>query len=270
MPDKDQKPSQTSPKPSNLPDKTSELDPLDENIRRFSPYLNEIQQKLFQVIVVFFVFGLAGGIYYQQILRGVMHLFNLQGVNIVMTNPYQFISLAVNTGITIGAIASLVPLFIHLISFLKPALKPDEYKLVTGMVPSATALFVVGFAFGVWVVQFVITLFSKTTLEFAVENLWDISHFFGQIILTGLILALVFQLPIIVTALLRFNIVKYELLVKQRRYVYASLLLIAALMPPTDILSLILLTVPPLLLFEIALVLNHPNRLPQVGKKEGK
>ena len=233
---------------------------LEQNIERFSPYLSEIQKKLFQVFVVFAAAGLIGGINYQYILRFVMRLFNLSGINIVMTSPYQFISLAVNTGIAIGLSAALIPLTYHFINFMRPALRPEEYHLVARLIPASIILFVVGFIFGVWVVQFVISLFSKTTLDFAVGNLWDISHFFSQIILTGVILAMVFQLPIVVTALLRFNIVGFDVLVKQRRYIYALLLLIAALMPPTDILSLILLTVPPLLLFEIALVLNHPNR----------
>lgn len=252
-----------------MPETTSTPAPgIDDNIERFTPYLEEIQKKLFQVLVIFFSFGLIGAINYQPILRFVMRLFNLSGVNLVMTSPYQFISLAVNTGLTIGVAAALVPLLIHFINFMRPALSPSEYHLISRMIPTSVILFIVGFIFGVWVVQFVISLFSKTTLEFAIGNLWDIGHFFSQIILTGLILALVFQLPIVVTILLRFKIVKYDVLVKQRRYVYALLLLIAALMPPTDILSLILLTVPPLLLFEIALVLNHPNRL-LVDRKGG-
>lgn len=241
------------------------LDPqTQDKMDKYMPYMEEIQKKLFQVIVVFVIFAIIGGIYYQQILRLVMGLFNLEGINIVMTSPYQFIGLAVNTGLAVGLTASLVPLIIHFISFMRPALKPDEYKLIVGLIPTGFFLFVIGFGFGVWVVQFVITLYSKTTLEFAVGNLWDIGSFFSQIILTGVILALVFQLPIVVTALIRFQVVKYSLLVKQRRYIYAVLLLIAALMPPTDILSLILLTVPPLLLFEIALLLNHPSRLPHL------
>ena len=240
----------------------------DDLIVKYTPYLEEIQGKIFQIIIVFLVFGVIGAVYYQQILRFVMHLFNLSGINLVMTNPYQFISLAINTGVVIGVIAASLPLIFHFLNFLRPALLPGEFKLLLQMIPTSFLLFIVGFGFGVWVVQFVITLFSQTTLDFAVGNLWDIGHFFSQIILTGLILALVFQLPIIVTALIRFQIVPYATLVKQRRYVYAILLLIAAFMPPTDIVSLILLTVPPLLLFEVALLLNHPNRLPQ-GRKGG-
>ncbi|MFC1654036.1 twin-arginine translocase subunit TatC [Patescibacteria group bacterium] len=235
-----------------------------DNMDKYMPYLEEMQGKLFQVIIVFFAAGLIGGIYYQQILRFVMGLFNLSGINIVMTSPYQFISLAVNTGISVGLTAALIPLTIHFLNFIKPALQPHEHKLVISLIPSSIFLFFIGFGFGVWVVQFVVTLFSKTTLEFEIGNLWDIGGFFSQILLTGVLLAIVFQLPIVVTALIRFRIVKYHLLVKQRRYVYALLLLIAALMPPTDVLSLILLTVPPLLLFEIALVLNHPSRLPHL------
>jgi sec-independent protein translocase protein TatC len=260
MPKIDQNPS-TKPETK----ASDNLDPqTQDKMDKYMPYMEEIQKKLFQVLVVFVLFAIIGGIYYQQILRLIMSLFNLEGINIVMTSPYQFLGLAVNTGLAIGLTAALVPLMIHFISFMRPALKPSEYKLIIGMIPTGFFLFIIGFGFGVWVVQFVVTLYSKTTLEFAVGNLWDIGSFFSQIILTGVILALVFQLPIVVTALLRFQVVKYSLLVKQRKYIYAVLLLIAAFMPPTDILSLILLTVPPLLLFEIALLLNHPSRLPHL------
>ena len=260
MPKTNQKTSKTTTKKeSSSPDPKTQ-----EKMDKYMPYMEEIQRKLFQVLVVFFTFAIIGGIYYQEILRLIMGFFNLEGINIVMTSPYQFIGLAVNTGLAVGLTATLIPLIFHFITFMRPALKPDEYKLILGLLPAGLILFFVGFSFGVWVVQFVITLYSKTTLEFAVGNLWDIGSFFSQIILTGVILALVFQLPIVVTALIRFQVVKYSLLVKQRKYIYAVLLLIAALMPPTDILSLILLTVPPLLLFEIALLLNHPNRLPHL------
>jgi sec-independent protein translocase protein TatC len=69
-------------------------------------------------------------------------------------------------------------------------------------------------------------------------------------------MGVVFEMPIILTILMRMKIVKRSYLVKKRRWVYAATIIFALLMPPTDILSLTLLTVPLWFLFEIALLLN--------------
>lgn len=233
-------------------------DQIQANIKKYMPYLQDIQGKLYKVIIVF-IAGTAFGFWqYQYILSRVMGLFDLEGVNIVLTSPYQFLSLAVNTGLVIGFLLAF-PLFLYYtLSFLRPALKAREFSLIMRMIPASITLFILGFLFGVWIVQFVIVLYTKTTLEFSIGNLWDISGFFGQILLTGFLLAMIFQLPIIMTVLMKFKIVSHSTFTKQRKIFYVALLIIGALLPPTDIVSLILLTIPPLFLFELALVLNRP------------
>lgn len=254
MPEKKKK---STPKETKEKEASDEI--IKENIKKYLPYLKDIRKKLFNVFVVFFIGSIIGFTQYQKILGRIMGMFDLQGVNIVLTSPYQFISLAVNTGIVLGAVLA-IPLFIYyLLSFLKPALRPREYNLITQLIPASLLLFILGFALGVWIVQFVISLYTRTTLEFSIGNLWDISGFFGQILLTGFLLALIFQLPIIMTALLKLKIVPYSVFKKQRSFFYALILIIGALLPPTDILSLMLLTIPPLFLFELALLLNKPQ-----------
>lgn len=239
--------------------KPQKVDPsIQDNIKKYLPYLQDIQGKLFKVLIVFFIGAVIGFSQYQKILGRIMGLFDLQGVNIVLTSPYQFISLAVNTGLVTGFILAF-PLFIYyLLTFLRPALKPREYGLIIRLIPAAFILFALGFSLGVWIVQFVISLYTRTTLEFSIGNLWDISGFFSQVLLTGFLLAMIFQLPIIMTALIKLKVVHHSIFKKQRPFFYALLLIVGALLPPTDILSLLLLTVPPLFLFELALLLNKP------------
>lgn len=238
------------------PDTDAPPSELQERMNKYLPYLRDLQRKLYQVLTVFAAGGILGFIYYQKILVFVMNLFNLEGINIVMTSPYQFFSLAVNTGLFLGFTLAVPLLIYHLLTFLKPALEVREYALIMRLLPTSILLFFLGFAFGIWIVQFVISLYTKTTLEFAISNLWDISGFFGQILLTGFLLSLVFQLPVAMTVLMRFNLVKRRVFIKNRRFFYAALLILGALLPPTDIVSLILLTIPPLFLFELALLLN--------------
>ncbi|KKT50117.1 MAG: Sec-independent protein translocase, TatC subunit [Candidatus Collierbacteria bacterium GW2011_GWB1_44_197] len=229
---------------------------IDTAIAKFLPYLQEIQKKLTILLIVILVSGISGFLYYQKILTFVMHIFNLKGITVVLSSPYQFIDLAVNTGIATGVIIAF-PLFIYyLLSFLKPALASKEYGLITRLVPFTLLLFIIGFGFGGWVMQFVINLFTQTAINFDVTNIWDISHFFSQTIIMGVCLGLLFEMPVVVTLLIRLKILKKKTIAKNRRYIYTAILILAALLPPSDVISLSILTIVPLSLFELALLFN--------------
>ncbi len=230
---------------------------LDQAIIKYTPYLKELQTKLFTVFCVFLGGGVIGFIYYQQILAFIMHLFRMENINLVLTSPYQFIDLAVNTGLLIGLVLALPLLGYYFLTFVKPALAPREYGLILRLYPLAVLLFIVGFFFGGWIIQLIINLYSQTSLDFAVGNLWDVSHFFGQILATGISLALIFELPIVLTALLKLKLIKLAGLKKSRKFIYTAILIFVAFLPPNDIISLALLSIPPLLLFEITLLLNR-------------
>ena len=200
---------------------------------------------------------LIAGFRYEQILTFIMHFFNLQGVNIVLTNPYQFFSLALNTGLAMGITVAFPLLLFYIITFLKPALKPTEYHTLLKLVPASIALFLIGFGFGIWILQFVIDIYTTTTHGLAVQNYWDIGHFLSQIIMMGSLMGLMFQLPVIMTGLMRLRLVKYKFFAHYRRFFYAGIILFAIMMPPTDMFSDFMLALPPLFLFEIALLLNR-------------
>ena len=229
---------------------------VDDAVKKYLPYLKEIQKKLITLLIVILISGVSGFLYYQKILTFVLGVFNLEGITIVLSSPYQFIDLAVNTGIATGVVIAFPLLIYYLLGFLKPALAPKEFKLIARLVPLALVLFVIGFGFGAWVMQFVIDIYSQTALDFNVSNIWDISRFFSQTIIMGLCLALMFELPIIITLLIKLKLVKKNSIAKNRRFVYAGIVLMAALLPPNDVISLSILTIVPLFLFELALLLN--------------
>jgi len=235
---------------------TQEETPIEELTKKYLPYLQEIQKKLFILVCTIFIGAIVGFIYYQQILRFIMGFFDLQGISLVLTSPYQFFDLAVNTGLATGTIAAF-PLFIYyLVGFLKPALADKEFQLIKNLIPLSLLLFVLGFGFGAWVMQFVISLYSQTAVSFNVGNIWDISRFFSQTIIMGLCLGTIFEMPIVLTILIRLKLVKKEFIAKHRRYFYAGIVIMAAFLPPNDIISLGILTTIPLFLFELALLLN--------------
>lgn len=227
-----------------------------EVIERFMPYLSEVRRKLFFTGVIFLIATGAGFYYYQKILLTLMGFFDLEGIQIVLTSPYQFFSLALSTGITVGLAFTLPLIAHHFMSFIKPALRPQEFRILYRALPLSFILLIAGFAFGIWIMNFVINLFQQTTLDFSVSNVWDISQFFTQILFTAISLALVFQFPLFLVIAMKFGLIERQKLTRNRPIIYATALVFAAILPPTDPFSLALMTIPLIFLFEFALLIN--------------
>jgi sec-independent protein translocase protein TatC len=228
-----------------------------EAMARYIPYLEEAQRRLLLTLIIFVATVVISAIFYKPIMIFVMGRFNLAGISMVFTSPLQFFEVAVQIGIYIGLIVG-IPLFMYnLLTFLQPALKDTEYKTITGMVPLSIALFVIGFLLGAWVEQFVVNMFSGSTTGTPIQNIWDVSKFFSDIMIMGIFMGIVFQFPIILTLLLKFKILKRPQLVKYRPYVYAASVIMAIFMPPQDLLSDLILSLPLFFLYEITLLLNR-------------
>ena len=104
--------------------------------------------------------------------------------------------------------------------------------------------------------KYVIGLFYQKSQELAIGTMLDITSHLSKVIVTSALMGLAFQFPIVISALIRFKIVKHKDFAKQRPVAYTTALFFAALLPPTDILSLLLLTLPLVILFELTLLLN--------------
>jgi len=174
-----------------------------------------------------------------------------------MTSPAQLVDLSIYTGLMVGIICLAPFLLYQFISFFKSAFTKKEYKLIKKIIPISLGLFLFGLVFGAWITQFVIVIFSNFSASFNVSNIWDIQKFFSQVIVTAILMGFVFEMPLILTVLIRLGIIKKRFLAKQRRYVYAAIVIFAVILPPTDILSLTFITLPLFFLFEITLLLNQ-------------
>lgn len=230
--------------------------PSQPSLERYMPYLMEIRKRLLFIFAVFFIAWTIGFFFYQKIIFLILQLYDLNKVNITFTSPFQFINLAIQSGMLIG-LSLTFPLILHqLLTFLRPALHKGEYTLLKRLIPFSLILFLGGFAFGGWIMKFIIALYAQQTLQLQIQNLWDIDHFLSQILFTSLLLGVIFQFPLVLTLLLRFGIVKHHNIVKQRPVAYVILLIVVILLPPTDLFSMVLMFIPLAIIYELTLLFN--------------
>lgn len=231
----------------------------------------EVRKRLFFIASIFLISSALGFIYYEKIITTSLGIFNLEGINIVFTSPFQFLELSINSGLLVGLIAVFPLIIVQVLSFLKPALKKSEFKLVISLLPLSIFLFIFGFTYGIFIMRYVLVIFYEKSLALSIGNFLDVSKFLSQILLTSALMGLAFQFPVILTVLMRLRVITYSALSKQRMIAYSSSIIFAAFLPPTDLLSLALLTVPLVILFETTLLLNKVVfKAPLKPKKEVK
>lgn len=230
---------------------------LQDTINKYFPYLMEVRKRLLFIVSLFVVAAVFGFFYYERIITFILSFLSFKGINIVFTSPFQFFTLAINSGIFVGFLIIFPLILYQVLAFLKPALRAKEYKLIVVLLPLSILLFLGGFAFGIAVMKYVVAIFYQKSVELQIGNLLDVELLLSKIVLTGLFMGLAFQFPIVMTILMRLKIVKYRLFAGQRLFAYSFAIIFAALLPPTDILSLILLTLPLVIMFELTLILNR-------------
>lgn len=229
-----------------------------ENIlSKYSPYLSEIRKRILFTLLVFVVAMIVGFFFNEKIIKFLVNILSLKGVNIVFTSPFQFVNLAISCGITTGLISAFPLLIYQILIFLKPALRKGEFKMLVGFLPFSIVLFLSGFSFGFLIMKWQIEIFLHQATSLGIGNILDISHLISSVLIVSALMGVAFQFPIIMLLLMRTGIIKHKHLGKQRLWVYLGSFIFAVLLPPDSILADVFLSLPLIILFELTLILNR-------------
>lgn len=172
-------------------------------------------------------------------------------INIDMTGQFmQHITVSIITGFMVA--------FPYIIwefwRFLKPGLKKKEITAARGMIFYISILFFVGVAFGYFLLAPLSILFlGSYQISGEVLNQITLSSYIGT--LTTLVLAtgLIFELPVLAYFLAQIGFVNAAFLRNSRRVAVVINLILAAIITPADVGSMILMAIPLLVLYEISI-----------------
>jgi sec-independent protein translocase protein TatC len=151
-------------------------------------------------------------------------------------------------------ILALPVILFELYGFLLPALSPDRQKIASSVVAAIPLLFVVGVAFGYFVVLPAAVRFFQNFNSEQFNVLVQASQYYHFAAVTLLAMGLVFQVPVAILVATRAGVVTPAQLRHNRRYAVIACGAVAAFLPG-DAITLVLETVPLYLLFEISVLL---------------
>jgi sec-independent protein translocase protein TatC len=141
--------------------------------------------------------------------------------------------------------------------FIVPGLKPSERRASLLFIPPLAILFVVGLAFGYFIIYPMVLSFLTDLASGHFETNYTAERYFRFIINMTVPFGVLFEMPVVVMFLTSLGILNPLRLAKIRKMAYFILTITAVTITPPDIVSDILVTVPLFLLYEISIGLSR-------------
>lgn len=246
----------------------------EENEMSFLQHLEELRWRVIKSVIAILIFAIGMWFIKEWVVE---HLFismtktNFISFRLLCDNfniciddiPVKFqsnkvaaqFSYALMMSIVGGFIISFPYVFYQLWAFVKPGLKGNERKAVSGITFYVSILFLIGVLFGYFVVApLCIQFFGGFTLSPEFENFWRIDSFMSLIISSVILTGLLFLLPVVIYILAKIGLVTAALLKKYRKHAIVVVLILAALITPPDFISQIIVGIPILMLYEISIL----------------
>ncbi|HZG78193.1 MAG TPA: twin-arginine translocase subunit TatC [Paenibacillus sp.] len=140
--------------------------------------------------------------------------------------------------------------------FVSPGLRPVERRTTLAYIPALAVLFLVGLAFGYWIVYPMVLAFLDT-LSGNFMTSYTADKYFRFMINMTVPFGILFEMPVVVMFLTSLGILNPARLAKMRRIAYLVLTITAVSITPPDIISDLLVIVPLFLLYEISVGLSR-------------
>ena len=156
---------------------------------------------------------------------------------------------------TTGLIIVFPYILFEIWSFVSPALYKNEKKISVLIFLFSSILFLMGILFGYFViVPFSINFLSSYTISGVIANNIHFISFIKTVMTLVLTTGFLFQLPLLIYFLTRFNFINSSQLKQYRRHAFVIILLIASILTPPDIFSQILIGLPIFVLYEFSIL----------------
>lgn len=160
-------------------------------------------------------------------------------------------SMHITSSMVVGLIVAFPYLFWEVWKFISPGLYDKERNAARGAVFFVSLLFFAGAAFGYYILApLSINFLANYQLDPTILNEFDITSYVSTLTMLVLASAIMFQLPVVIYFLSMSGLVTAAMLRTYRRHAIVSILILAAVITPPDVISQILIAMPILVLYE--------------------
>lgn len=165
----------------------------------------------------------------------------------------------------LGIIISFPLVFREFWLFVKPGLYDKEIKATSGVIFWCTVLFILGVLFGYYVLApFSIAFLASYNVSSLVESTATLSSYVDAMTMYTMATGIVFELPLVVYFLAKLGIMGPVFMRTYRRHAVVVIAIVAAIITPPDVTSMLVVTIPILLLYELSIfiaAMHYPKEI---------
>lgn len=217
-------------------------------------HFEELRKRLIFVLGIFILFFIVSFIYVQDIYYWIVKDL---GVKLAILGPSDILWVYLILS-SVVAIAGTIPMAAYQTwLFVRPALKETERKVTLSYIPALFLLFIIGIAFGYFIIFPMVYKFLLSMSEGMFMTFFTTEKYFQFLIHMTLPFGFLFELPVIIMFLTSVGVLNPYRLQKMRKYAYFVLILIAIFITPPDFLSDILVIIPLIFLYECSVLLSR-------------
>lgn len=139
--------------------------------------------------------------------------------------------------------------------FIAPALYPEEKEGVGKAFLFSSSLFYLGVAVGYFILLPVcLSFFQGYTVSDNIANTFSLQSYMSMFGSMVLLIGIVFEFPILIMILSEMGILNSGILKKGRRYAIVAVMIVAALITPADLGSMVIVSIPLYGLYELSIL----------------
>jgi sec-independent protein translocase protein TatC len=188
-----------------------------------------------------------------------------EGFKLITRELSEQLTVHLKVSFFMGIIISFPLVFWELWKFIKPGLYDKEKKATSGVVFWCTFLFLTGVLFGYFILApFSIAFLASYKVSDIVENTATLTSYVDSMTMFTMLTGLVFELPLVIYFLAKLGIMGPDFMRSNRRYAIIIIAIVAAIITPPDVTSMLIVTAPLMLLYEISILIAQR----QYGKSQ--
>lgn len=232
--------------------KNSLVNPEEDSARMsFFEHLAELRVRIIHSLIAIGV-GMVAGLAVSEkvigfIVQPMQKALRANGLQdkLIYTSPTGLIGLIITLGLYLGIVIASPFVLYQIWLFIAPGLYKRERRAVVGFVFSSFSLFLLGIAFGYFIMLPYVLRFL-TSFKGPFEPLISINEYFDLILIVIMGLGIIFELPILIFFLSLFGIVNTRFLIKNFRYAILIITIIAAAVTPSPDATTMLIFMSPM------------------------
>ena len=175
-------------------------------------------------------------------------------VNLIATDLSSQFMTHITTAVYLGLLGASPFILYELFHFISPALYENERKYSVQVASIIYVMFILGVLMSYFVLFPISFRFLGTySVSAKVVSNITLDSYISTFVSLTLVMGVVFQLPIIAFFLGKMGIITSAMLAQYRKHSFVIIMLVAAIITPPDLMTLILVTIPLYLLYEVSI-----------------